>query len=59
MNPIVILSVVGILLGLILILFTVVSRKNLPSWSVIAFMLVGLLISLSGVLMAAGALLAG
>lgn len=59
MNPIVILSGIGILLGMILILFTVISRKKLPLWSIIAFTLVGALIALSGVLMAAGALLVG
>ena len=59
MNPVLIMALIGILLGLILIVFTVVSRNKLPSWSALAFTITGALITLSGVLIALGCLTAG
>ena len=54
MNPVFIMAWIGIFLGIALIAFTVVSREKLPSWSVLAFSVTGILITLSGILIALG-----
>ena len=54
MNPLFIMALVGVVLGLGLVIFTLVSRSKLPSWSVLIFMLAGVLIALSGLLIALG-----
>ena len=57
MDPILIMAAVGIALGTGLVAFTVVSRAKLPSWSVIAITVTGLLIMLSGILIGLGSIL--
>ncbi len=54
MKPVFIMAWIGIFLGIALIAFTVVSRAKLPSWSVFAFSVTGILITLSGILIALG-----
>ena len=46
----------GILLGIILILFTIFKRRALPMWSIILFGGTGVMIMLSCVLILAGAM---
>lgn len=55
MQPIFIAALVGIILGLILIVFSLANRKKLPGWGVVVFPIIGLLILLSGVLLLLGA----
>ena len=57
MKPVFFVAWIGIFLGIALIAFTIVSRAKLPSWSVIAFSVTGVLITLSGVLIALGSVL--
>ena len=54
MNPVFIMACVGILLGIVLIVFAFVFREKLPFWSLPAFSVTGILIALSGVLIALG-----
>ena len=54
MNPLFIMALGGIVLGLGLVIFTLVSRSKLPSWSVLIFIMTGVLIALSGLLIALG-----
>ena len=54
MNSIFVMALIGICLGAGLIVFTVAFREKLPSWSVVAFMITGVLIALSGILMMLG-----
>ncbi len=54
MRPVFIVAWIGIFLGIALIIFTFVSREKLPSWSVFAFSITGILIALSGALIALG-----
>lgn len=56
MNPVIILAGIGILLGIVLIVFTFVFREKLPFWSLPAFSITGILIALSGVLIAMGSM---
>ena len=51
MNSIFVMALIGICLGAGLIVFTMAFREKLPSWSVVAFMITGVLIALSGILM--------
>lgn len=55
MNAVKALAVIGIILGLGLIFFSVIGRKRLPSWGRLAFPMIGFLIALSGILIALGA----
>lgn len=46
----------GILLGIVLIIFTILKRKALPMWGVILFGVTGVMIMLACVLIFIGAL---
>ncbi len=48
-------AIVGIILGAVLIIFTAVCHRKLPLWSIALFLIVGILIALSGILIFAGA----
>ncbi len=54
MQPLSIAAFVGIILGLILIVFSLVNRKKLPGWGAVVFPVIGLLILLSGVFLFLG-----
>lgn len=55
MKPISILAIIGIVLGVMLIVFSLLSRKSLPDWGRMLFPLIGVMIMVSGVLMYLGA----
>ncbi|MBR2779481.1 MAG: hypothetical protein IKD85_04875 [Firmicutes bacterium] len=55
MQPITVMAVIGIALGIILILFSILCRKKLPGWGMLLFPLIGVMIMISGLLMYLGA----
>ncbi|MDD6254526.1 MAG: hypothetical protein PUA82_00690 [Eubacteriales bacterium] len=55
MSPIFIAGIIGVVLGIVLVIFTAANRDKIPHGTGIAFIAVGVLIALSGIFVTIGA----
>ncbi|MGI6206469.1 MAG: hypothetical protein ACOYJI_07640 [Anaerovoracaceae bacterium] len=58
-TPLIIAGIIGIVLGIVLVLFTFINRSKLPGGAATAFTIVGVLIAASGIFVTLGAGIAG